>query len=71
VRLLREIEDVTGDWRRLYNEELHGLYLSPNVIQMIKLIRVRWTVHVARKGERKCVHDFGVEFSWKKTNWKI
>jgi CelD/BcsL family acetyltransferase involved in cellulose biosynthesis len=50
VRLLREIEEVTGDWRRLHSEELHGLYLSPNFIQMIKSVRMRWTVHVARKG---------------------
>jgi len=69
--LLREIEEITGDWRRLHNEELHGLHLSPNVIQMITLILMRWTVHVARKEERKCVSDFGVEVSWKETNWKI
>ena len=71
MRLLREVEEVTGDWRRLHNEELHGLCLSPNFIQMIKSIRMRWTVRVARKGERMCIHDFGVEVSWKKTNWKI
>jgi hypothetical protein len=61
VRLLREIEEVTRDWRRLHNEELHGLYVSPNVIQVIKSIRMRWTVHVAPKGERKYIHEFGAK----------
>ena len=32
--LPKKIQEVTGDWRRLYNEDLHGLYLSPSVIQM-------------------------------------
>ena len=69
--LPKKIQEVTGDWRRLYNEDLHGLYLSPSVIQMKKSIRMRWTVHVARKGERKCIDYFVVEVSWKETNWKI
>jgi hypothetical protein len=32
-------EEVTGEWRRLHNEELHNLYVSPNVIRAIKLRR--------------------------------
>jgi hypothetical protein len=40
-RLLRRIfgpkrDEVTGDWRKLHNEELHYLYSSPNIIRMIK-----------------------------------
>jgi hypothetical protein len=35
-------DEVTGDWRKLHNEELHNLYSSPNIIRMIKARRVRW-----------------------------
>ena len=46
-------DDVTGECRRLHIEKLSGLYLSPNIIQMIKSRRLRWVVYVARMGERK------------------
>jgi hypothetical protein len=42
---------VTGDWRKLHNEE-HNLYSSPNIIRMIKSRRMRWVWHVARMGEK-------------------
>jgi hypothetical protein len=42
---------VTGGWRKLHNEELHGLYSSPSIIRVIKARRMRWAGHVARKGE--------------------
>jgi hypothetical protein len=42
------IDEVTGDWRKLYNEELHNLYFSPNIIIMIKSRRMRLAGHVAR-----------------------
>jgi hypothetical protein len=53
-RVLRRIfepkrDEVTGDWRKLHNEELHNLYSSPN--RMIKS-RMRWAGHVARMGRR-------------------
>jgi hypothetical protein len=35
-------EKVTGDWKKLHNEELHKLYSSPNIIRMIKSRRMRW-----------------------------
>jgi hypothetical protein len=45
-RVLRRIfgrkrEEVTGGWRRLHTEELHNLYSSPNIIRMIKSMRMR------------------------------
>jgi hypothetical protein len=42
---------VTGGWRKLHNELLHGLYSSPSIIRVIKARRMRWAGHVARMGE--------------------
>jgi hypothetical protein len=51
-RVLRRIfgpkrDEVTGDWRKLHNEEFHNLYSSPNIIRMIKSRRITWAGHVA------------------------
>jgi hypothetical protein len=35
-------EEMVGDWRRLLNEELHNLYASPNIVKVIKWMRMRW-----------------------------
>jgi hypothetical protein len=56
-RVLRKIfgskrDELTGDWRRLHNEELY-MYASPNMIRVIKLRRMKWAGHVARMGEWK------------------
>jgi hypothetical protein len=48
-----EKEKMVGGWRRLHSDELRNLYASPNIIRVIKLRRIRWTGHVARKGEIK------------------
>ena len=43
-----KIDGVTGEWRKLHNEQLNDLYCSPNIVRVIKLRRMRWTGHVAR-----------------------
>ena len=53
-RVLRRIfgprrDEVTGEWRKVHNEELNDLYCSPNIVRLIKS-RVRWVGNVARMG---------------------
>jgi hypothetical protein len=74
-RVLRRIfgpktDEVTGEWRKLHNEELHILYSSPNIIRQIKSRRLMWWVgHVACMGE-ECVQGFDGKARRKETTWK-
>jgi hypothetical protein len=57
-RLLRKIsgpkkDEMTGDWRKLHNEELHNLYSSPNIIRKIKSGSMRGVGHVTRMWEKR------------------
>ena len=60
-RVLRRIfgpkrDGVTGEWRKLHNEELNDLYSSPNIVRVIKSRRIRWAWHVASTEEGRGVH---------------
>jgi hypothetical protein len=55
-RVLRRIfgpknDEVAGGWKKLHNEELHGLYSAPSIIRVIKARKMRWVGHVARMGK--------------------
>jgi len=52
---------VTGEWRKLHNEELNDLYSSPSIVWTIKLRRMRWAGHVAHMGEERHIQGFGGE----------
>ena len=49
-------DEVTGEWRKVHNEELNDLYCSPNIVRVIKSRRMRWVWHVARMVERRGVY---------------
>ena len=49
-------DEVTGEWRKLRNEDLHVMYSSPNTVRVIKSRKMRWAGHVARVGESRNVY---------------
>ena len=60
-RVLRRIfgpkrEGVTGEWRKLHNEELNDVYSSPSIVRVVKSRRLRWAGHVVRMEEGRGVH---------------
>jgi hypothetical protein len=59
-------DEVTGDWGRLRNEELHNLNSSPSVIRMVKSRKMRWAGYIARIGKKINVYRLLVENSERK-----
>ena len=64
-RVLRRVfgskrDEVTGEWRKLHNEELRDLYSLPNIVRVVKSTRMRWAGHVVRIGEGRGVYRFVV-----------
>ena len=60
-RVLRRVfgakrDEVTGEWRKLPNEELRDLYSFPSIVRVVKSRRMRWAGHVAQMGEGRGVH---------------
>jgi hypothetical protein len=49
---------MTGEWKKLHNEELRGLYSSPSIIGMVKSRRMRWAGHVSRIWEKRNSYSF-------------
>jgi hypothetical protein len=53
---MRYHDEVTAEWRKHHNEELHDLYSLPNIVHVIKSRRMRWVGHVARMWEERGVY---------------
>jgi hypothetical protein len=71
-RVLRKIfgpkrDEVTGEWRKLHNEELHNLYSSPDIISQIKTRQMRLAEHLACMREERGVQGFGRKETTQKT----
>jgi hypothetical protein len=54
-------DEVTGEWRKLHNEEHNDLYSSLNIVWVMKSRRMRWAGHVACMGERRGIYRDVVE----------
>jgi hypothetical protein len=54
IRVLRD--EVTGEWRKLHNEELNDLHPSPTIVWVMKSSKMRWAGHVVRMGEERGVY---------------
>ena len=73
-RVLRRVfgskrDEVTGEWRKLHNEELRDLYSLPNILRVVKSRIMRWARHVARMGEGRDVHRFLVGNLRERGHW--
>ena len=74
-KVLRKIygpkrDEMTGEWKKQHNEELHGLYDSLDVVRIMKLHRLRWVGHVARMGEKRRLYSILVQNSEGKYHWE-
>ena len=63
-------DEVTGEWRKLYNEELSDLYPLPNIVRVVKSRRMRWAGHVACMGEGRGVHRVLVGKPTERAHWE-
>jgi hypothetical protein len=55
-----DLDEVTGGWRKLHNEDLHNLYSSPSIIRMIKSRRMKWAGHVACMGTKRNTYRISI-----------
>jgi hypothetical protein len=62
-------DEVTGEWRKLHNEELSDVYALPNIVRVVKWRRMRWAGHVARMGERRGVQRVLVVKPEERDHW--
>ena len=60
-------DEVTGEWRRLHNEERNDLNCSPNIVRVIKRRTMSWAGHVARMGEKRGVYGLDGETGGKES----
>ena len=60
-------DEVTGEWRKLHNEELMDFYSLPNIVRVVKSGRIRWAGNVARMGEGSCAQGSRGETRGKET----
>jgi hypothetical protein len=70
--LLRRIfgpkrDEVTGEWRKLHNEELHDLYSSPSIIRITKSRKMKWARYVVRMWRRGTLIGFAGKVGGKET----
>jgi hypothetical protein len=60
---------VTGEWRKLHNEELNDMYRSPTIVRVIKSRRIRWAGHVSRVSEGRVVYRIWWENLSERDHW--